>query len=94
MSVRTYVRNYQTVVTIHRKDLDKFQGQSEGSTGWLNLDHELLKRKFSIPEPDFYKKIVNNIEVQDIRTYKTFVVTFDNTKVNLSMRIDTIKPNK
>ena len=28
----------EAVVTIHRKDLDKFEGQSKGSTGWFRLD--------------------------------------------------------
>ena len=35
------------VVTICRKDLDNFQGQSTASTGWFNRDHERLKRKCS-----------------------------------------------
>ena len=28
------------VVTIRRKDSDKFEGHSKGSTGWFNIDHE------------------------------------------------------
>ena len=28
-----------TVVTIRRKDSDKFEFQSKGSTGWINLDN-------------------------------------------------------
>ena len=28
------------VVTIRRKDSDKFKGQSKGSTGWFNIGHE------------------------------------------------------
>ena len=35
--------NKEAVVTIRRKDLDKFEGQSEGSTGWFNIDSELKK---------------------------------------------------
>ena len=31
----------EAVVKIHRKDSDKFEGRSKGSTGWFNLDHEL-----------------------------------------------------
>ena len=31
----------QAVVTIRSKDLDKFEGQSKGSTGWFKLDSEL-----------------------------------------------------
>ena len=30
----------EAVVTIRRKDLDNFEGQSKGSTGWFNIDHE------------------------------------------------------
>ena len=33
----------KAVVTIRRKDSDKFEGQYKGSTGWFNLDHEFLK---------------------------------------------------
>ena len=28
------------VVTIHMKDLDKFEGHFKGSTGWFNIDIE------------------------------------------------------
>ena len=35
----------EAVVTIRRKDSDKFEGHSKGSTGWFNLDHELKKKK-------------------------------------------------
>ena len=83
------------VITIRRKDLDLFQRQSTGSTGWLNLDHDWLKRIFSLPESDFYKKPFEKyIEGQDIETYKTFVIPFDNTKVNLSMRNDSVTTDK
>ena len=44
----------EAVVMIRGKDLDKFEGQSKGSIGWFNLDHEFLKRKFLTFEPDFY----------------------------------------
>ena len=30
----------EAVVTICRKDLYNFEGQSKGSIGWFNLDHE------------------------------------------------------
>ena len=36
----------QAVITIYRKYSDNFQGQSKGSTGWSNLDHEFLKIEF------------------------------------------------
>ena len=51
----------EAVHTIFRKDLDKFQGQSTGSTGRLNLDHKWLKIKFSILEPYFYKNVLKRI---------------------------------
>ena len=51
----------EPMVTIHRNYLDKFQGQSEVPTGWLNIDHEWLKRKFSILEPDLYKSFLKII---------------------------------
>ena len=70
----------EPVQTIRIKDLDHFQGHSIVPTGWFNLDKEWLKRKFSKLEPDFYLKIVKNIEGQYIETYKTFVVMLDNIK--------------
>ena len=80
---------------IRGKYLDKFQGQFTGSTSWLNLGHEWLKRKFYILEPDFYKKLSEkDIEGQDIETYKTFAVPFYITKVNLSMINYSVTPNK
>ena len=42
------------VFAIHGTDSDKFEGQSKGSTGWFNIDHEFLKRKFFTLETDFY----------------------------------------
>ena len=47
----------KAVVTIHRNNSDKFEGQSKESTGWFNLDCEFLERKFSTLEPDFYKNL-------------------------------------
>ena len=44
----------EAVVTIYVKDLYNSDGQSKGSTGWFNLNHEFLRRKFSTLEPDFY----------------------------------------
>ena len=42
------------VVTICRKDSDKFDGQSKGSTGSFNIDNEFLKIQISTLKPDFY----------------------------------------
>ena len=77
--------------SIRRKDSDNFQGHSTVSTGWFNIDHELLKRKFSTLEPDFYtKKFEKDIEGQNIKTYKTSVVPMDDIKLYLSMRNDLV----
>ena len=43
----------EAVVTIRRKDSDKFEGQSKGSTVCLNIDREFFKRKFSTLGPEF-----------------------------------------
>ena len=83
------------VQTIRRRDLDEFQGQYAGSTSWLNIDHEWSKINVSILEPDFYKRLFrNNIEGKDINTYKNFVVLFDITNINLSMRDYSVTQNK
>ena len=39
---------------IRRKDLGNFQGQYTASPGWFNLDHDWLKRKNFILEPEFF----------------------------------------
>ena len=81
----------EPVVTICRKGLDNFQRQSASSKGSFNLDHEWLKIKFSTLETDFYKTIFeNNIEGQDIETFKNFVVPLNNTKLNLLVRNDSV----
>ena len=85
----------KAVFTIRRKDLNNFQGQYIGSTGLFNLVHEWLKIIFSTLESDCYEKLFEkDIEGQDIETYKTFVVPFDNTKLNLSMHNESVTPNK
>ena len=56
----------ESVFTIRRKDLDKFQGQSTESTGWFNLDHEWFK-KFSTLETELCLTLFEiHIEGQDI----------------------------
>ena len=85
----------EPLVTILSKDLDNFEGQSTGSTSWFNLDNEWLKIKFSKLEVYLYKKLFeNDIEGQDIKAYKNFAVPFDNTKLNLSMHNESVKPSK
>ena len=81
----------ETVVTIHRKDPDNFEGQYKRFTGWFKLDHEFKKRKFSTLEPDFYNFIhQKDIEGQDMEPYKTFLVPFDSTKLNIFMSNDSL----
>ena len=56
----------KAVVTIRRKGLDHFEGQSKGSTGWFKLKSEFLKTKYSTIHLEFYKEIFEyNIEDQD-----------------------------
>ena len=74
----------EAMVTIRGKCSYNFEGQSKGYTGWFNLDCEVLKRKFSTLEPDFYGKCFEKyIEGQDMEQYKTFFGLFDSTKLNL-----------
>ena len=51
----------EAVVTISSKDSDKFEGQSKGSTGWFNIDHDFLKIKISSLGPDFHKNFMKGI---------------------------------
>ena len=51
----------EAVVTVFRKDSDNVDVQSKGSTGWFNLDHEFFLINISTLEPDFYKKLYENI---------------------------------
>ena len=85
----------EAVVTIRGKDSDNFKAQSKKSTSWFNLKHKFFKRKFLTLEPDFYKNIYErDIESQDMEPYKTFVVTFDNTKLNLFIHNDPLTLNR
>ena len=47
----------KTVVTILKKGLDQFEGQSKGSTGWFKLDSGFLKTSFSSFHSEFYKEL-------------------------------------
>ena len=44
----------EAVVTIRKKDSDKCEGPSKGSTGCFNLDHGFYQIKSSTLEPDIY----------------------------------------
>ena len=46
----------QAVVTIRRKALYNFEGQSKGSTGWFKLDNRFLKTTFSTTHSELYKE--------------------------------------
>ena len=68
----------KSVVTIRRKGLDKFEGQSKGYTGWLKLDSAFLKTKISTINSELYKEFYEkNIGNQGGELYKTFIVPFD-----------------
>ena len=68
----------QAVVTIHRKGLDKFEGQSKGYTGWFKVDSVVLKTTFSTIHSELYKEMFEkNIEDTDTELYTMFIVQFD-----------------
>ena len=82
----------EAVVIIRRKDSNKFEGQSKGSTDWFNLDHEFLKGNFYTFEPYLYKQLhEKDIGGLDMEPYKTFSVPFDSTKLNLLNTNDPVK---
>ena len=84
----------ELVVKILIKGLDNFQGQSTASTVWFNIDHEWFKKRFLHLNQTYIKKTFEmNIEVQDIETYKIFLVPLDSTKLNLPMRNDSVTQN-
>ena len=70
----------KAVVTIHRKSLDKFEGQYKGSKGRFKLDSGFKK---STIHSELYKEVVKkNNEHQDTELYKTFIVTLDKEFIN------------
>ena len=83
---------YEVVVTIRRKDSYEFEGQSKGSTGWFNLDHDFLKRNDSTLEPDLYRNLYErDIGGLDMEPYKAVFLPFDSTKLNLFNINDPVK---
>ena len=55
----------EAVVTILRKGLYQFEGQSKGSKGWFKLESGLLKKTFYTSHPELYKenlRIILNIK--------------------------------
>ena len=85
---------YSQVVKIRRKELKfiaanqnkkeakfKFQGQSERSQPWFDLDFDWIEVHFSTCEPDLYKKrFQNHTDTQDTNTFKRFQVLIGNEK--------------
>ena len=51
----------EAVIRILREYLDKFQGQSKGSTGSFNLDHEFFKRNVSSLKLELYIFLMKRI---------------------------------
>ena len=51
----------QAVVTIFRKGLYQFEGQSKGSKRWFKLDSGLLKTTFSTIHSELHKKLLKGI---------------------------------
>ena len=47
----------QAVVTICRKGLDQFDGESSGSKGWFKLDSGFFLINFSKIHSEFYKEL-------------------------------------
>ena len=79
----------EAMVTICRKDLYNFEGKYKVSTGWFNPDHE-LKKSFLHLKRTYINFFEKDIEGQDMKPYKFFVVTFDTTKLNFFMRNDSV----
>ena len=60
---------------LHRKGLNQFELQSNGTQGWFKLDIEFLKRTLYKINSELQKEIYkSNIEEQDMGGYKMFVV--------------------
>ena len=72
----------KSVVTIIRKGLDNFEGQSKGSTEWFKFDSGVFKNNISTIHSEFYKELFeNNIEDQDTELYTTFIVLSDKESI-------------
>ena len=51
----------------------KFQGQSEGSQRWFDLDFDWIGVNFSTREPDLHRKLFQrHANTQDKNTFKNF----------------------
>ena len=85
---------YAQVIMIRQKDFKfvatdknkneakfKFQGQSEISQQWFDLDLDWIEVNFSTCEPDFHKKLFQSHDnTKDTNTFKIFQVPIENAK--------------
>ena len=85
---------FAPVIMLRRKDLKfvatdknkneakfKFQGQSERSQLWFDLEFDLIEVNFSTREPDLYNKPFQiHDNTQDTNTYKNFQVPIGNAE--------------
>ena len=85
---------YSQVVKLRRKDLKfvsanknkneakfKFQGPSEISQLWFDLDFDWIGVNVSTCEPDFYKKLYQiHDDTEDTNTFKIFQVPIGSSK--------------
>ena len=97
---------YAQVVKIRRKDFKfvatdknknedkfKFQGQSEISQIWFDLDLDCIEVNFSSREPDFYKKLFQiHDDTQEDNNFKTFQVPIGNAKFVESFKFQNDAP--
>ena len=77
----------EAVVTIRMKDSDKFEGQSKGSTGWFNLDHDFFLN-LNQNSIKLYKKDIEGLYMEPNRTLFT---PFYSTKLDLFNHKDPVK---
>ena len=71
----------------------KFQGQSEISKRWFDLDLDWIEVNFSTCEPDFYKKLFqSHNDTQDINTFRFFQVPIGNAKCVESLKFQNDDP--
>ena len=92
---------YAQVVMILRRELDdkkeknktkkfNFQGQSERTKHWFDIDHEWLKENFMTRKPDFYKKIhQTKFRGHKTQNHQKFGVPIGNTKMTKQVQFHT-----
>ena len=98
---------YAQVVKLRQKDLIffqqirtkneskfKFQGLSERSQHWFDLDFDWIEVNFSTREPDFYKIFFQIHEnTQDTNTFKSFQFLTGNAKCVESFKFHNDAPS-